>query len=141
MDPARTFDDRPIFDTGWSMQCLERIDLVVMHGRMTNDSFERFLAASLRSIDDRDDSERVALLHDVRDPVLVNGRWRRKLAAELKRREEKLALTRPAHAMISDSPLLRSALKVVHWTAPPKYPHTVVATAAEARAVAAAVAG
>ena len=116
--------DQATFDIGWCMQCVDNVDSMVLRGSMTEASFERFLAAvlHLQSIDERNDSERVSLLQEVRDPVLMNASWRHQLATELKRREQKLALTRPAHALVSDSMALRLALKTVYWIAPPR-PH------------------
>jgi hypothetical protein len=68
---------------------------------------------------------------EVAEPALMDSRWRRRMAAELKKRAAKLARTRPAYAMVTSSLVVRSALKVFHWAAPPPYPHTVVGSLRE----------
>jgi hypothetical protein len=68
---------------------------------------------------------------EARDPALMDSRWRKRLAESLRERRAKLARTRPAYAMVTTSLLVRSALTVIHWTAPPPYPHTVVSSVRE----------
>lgn len=121
-----------IFDSGWSFQRVDNVHTAFFHGRMTEASFERFYAVGMGSIDDVDDTERVAVLHEVRDPVLMNGRWRGKISRGLKERKAKLALTRCAYAMVTQSLVARVALKAMHWFAPPPYPYTIVSSVEEA---------
>jgi hypothetical protein len=130
MNTAPRLEADPVFDAGWCMQLLPSADLVVLYGRMTSASFERFFEASLRSIDEYD-GERIGIVHDVRDPQMIEAHRRNRFGKALKAREEQLARTR-AHVMIAGSPLLRSSLKVMQWIAPPKHPHAVTSSVPEA---------
>jgi hypothetical protein len=99
---------------------------------MTEASFEHFLAEACRSIDECADDTHVAMFLEVREPALMDGRWRKRMANELKARAQKLARTRSAYAMVTSSLVVRSALRVMHWAAPPPYPHTVVGSVEQA---------
>lgn len=132
MNPARLSTATGIEDSGWYRDRIGSVDIAFVHGTMTDASFEHFLAEVCRSIDECPDDARVAMFLEVREPALMDGRWRKRMAKELKDRAYKLALTRPAYAMVTSSLVVRSALKVMHWAAPPPYPHTVVGTVQEA---------
>lgn len=131
MNPARHTQTSGIIDTGWYRDRIDSVDVVFVHGKMTEHSFDHFLAEACRSIDECKEDERVAMFLEARDPALMDSRWRKRLADSLKARRAKLARTRPAYAMVTPSLLVRSALTVVHWTAPPPYPHIVVTSLAE----------
>jgi len=131
VNPARHTQTSGVIDIGWYRDRIGSVDVVLVHGKMTEGSFDHFLAEACRSIDECRDDERVAMFLEARDPALMDGRWRKRLADALKARHAKLAQTRPAYAMVTPSLLVRSALTVVHWTAPPPYPHVVVSSLAE----------
>lgn len=131
MNPARHTETIGTIDTGWYRDRIGGVDVAFVYGKMTEPSFDHFLAEACRSIDECHDDERVAMFLEARDPALMDSRWRKRLADALKARREKLARTRPAYAMVTPSLLVRSALTVVHWTAPPPYPHIVVSSLAE----------
>ena len=119
-------------DSGWYRDRIHNVDIAFVHGTMTEASFGHFLAEACRSIDECPDDGRVAMFLEVVEPALMDSRWRKRLAQALKERAGKLALTRPAYAMVTSSLVVRCALKVMHWVAPPPYPNTVVGTAREA---------
>jgi len=131
MNPARGIVASGVADTGWYRDRIGNVDVAYVHGTMTEASFEHFLAEVCRSIDECSDDERLAMFVEAQEPALMDSRWRKRMAAALKQREAKLARTRSAYAMVTPSLMVRSALKVVHWAAPPPYPHTVVATLEE----------
>jgi hypothetical protein len=131
MNPARGVAASGVADTGWYRDRIGMVDVAYVHGKMSEASFEHFLAEACRSIDECRDDERVALLLEVLEPALMDSRWRKRMASALKERVDKLARTRPAYAMVTPSLVVRTALKVVHWAAPPPYPHTVVGSLQE----------
>jgi hypothetical protein len=131
MNPARSTHASGVTDTGWYRDRIGMVDIAFVHGKMTEQSFDHFLAEACRSIDECADDERVALFLEARSPALADSRWRKRLADALKLRAGKLARTRPAYAMVTPSLLVRSALTVVHWAAPPPYPHAVVGSVQE----------
>lgn len=132
MNPARSSTATAVEDSGWYRDRIGSVDIAFVHGTMTEASFEHFLAEACRSIDECPDDTRVAMFLEVREPALMDGRWRKRLAKELKLRAHKLARTRSAYAMVTSSLVVRSALRVMHWAAPPPYPHTVVGSIEEA---------
>jgi hypothetical protein len=132
MNPARLTTATGIEDKGWYRDRIGSVDIAFVHGHMTEASFEHFLSEACRSIDECPDDVQIAMFLEVREPALMDGRWRKRMAQALKERARKLALTRPAYAMVTSSLVVRSALRVLHWAAPPPYPHTVVATVQEA---------
>ena len=131
MIPARSVEAGSVVDTGWYRARIGCVDVVFVHGKMTEESFEHFLDEACRSIDDCGEDEQIPIFMEVSEPVLMDSRWRRRVAAALKERAEKLVRTRPAYAMVTSSLVVRSALNVIHWVAPPPYPHTVVGSVAE----------
>jgi len=132
MNPARSTTATAVEDRGWYRDRIGSVDIAFVHGSMTEASFEHFLAEACRSIDECPDDAPVAMFLEVLEPALMDGRWRKRLAKELKDRTEKLARTRSAYAMVTSSLVVRSSLRVLQWAAPPPYPHTVVATVQEA---------
>jgi len=138
MNPARNIVGSGMSDAGWyrdrigiSSVTKSSLDVAYVHGRMTEQSFEHFLAEACRSIDECRDDEQIAMFLEVREPALMDSRWRKRMAQALKARADKLARTRPAYAMVTPSLVVRSALTVLHWMAPPPYPHTVVGSLEE----------
>ena len=125
MNPAWGVATGAVSDTGWYRDRIGNVDVAYVHGKMTEQSFEHFLAEACRSIDECGDAEQLAMFVEAVAPVLMDSRWRTRLAASLKQRAEKLARTRPAYAMVTPSFVVRSALKVLHWAAPPPYPHII----------------
>lgn len=107
------------------------VEIAYVHGSMTDKSFEHFLAEACRSIDECGDDERVVLFLEVLEPALMDSRWRKRMVSALKERAEKLARTRPAYAMVTPSLIVRTALTVVQWAAPPPYPYVVVGSLEE----------
>lgn len=132
MNPARSTTVTAVEDIGWYRDRIGSVDIAFVHSSMTEASFEHFLAEALRSIDECPDDARVAMFLEVLEPALMDGRWRKRLANELKVRAAKLSRTRSAYAMVTSSLVVRSALRVLHWAAPPPYPHAVVGTVREA---------
>jgi hypothetical protein len=132
MNPARSSTATGVKDSGWYRDRIGSVDIALVHGTMTEASFEHFLSEACRSIDECPDDARIAMFLEVTEPALMDGRWRKRMAQSLKERAEKLARTRPAYAMVTSSLVVRSALRVMHWAAPPPYPHTVVGSAQEA---------
>lgn len=120
-----------ISDTGWYRDRIGMVEVAFVHGKMTEESFAHFLAEACRSIDECSDDDRVAMFLEVVEPALMDSRWRKRMALALKERREKLSRTRPAYAMVTPSVVVRSALKVLHWAAPPPYPHTIVGSIEE----------
>lgn len=131
MNPARNISDSGVEDTGWYRDRIDSVEIAFVYDGMTDASFEHFLEEACRSIDECTDDDRVALFLEVREPALMNSTWRKRLARALKERAHKLAQIRPAYAMVTSSLVVRSALKVLHWVAPPPYPVTVVASIEE----------
>jgi hypothetical protein len=131
MNPARGITATGVADTGWYRDRIDTVDVAYVHGKMTEASFEHFLKEACRSIDECADDEQVAMFLEVAEPALMDSRWRKRMASALKERAEKLRRTRPAYAMVTSSLVVRSALKVFHWAAPPPYPHTVVGSIEE----------
>lgn len=131
MNPARDIAATGVADTGWYRDRIGNVDVAYVYGKMTEDSFAHFLAEACRSIDECAENEQLAMFLEVLEPVLMDSRWRKRMATALKERAEKLRRTRPAYAMVTPSLIVRSALKVVHWAAPPPYPHTVVESVPE----------
>lgn len=132
MNPARGAVSAGIVDTGWYRDRIESVDVAYVHGKMTERSFEHFLQEACRSIDECAEDDRISMFLEVRDPALIDSRWRKRLAGALKARADKLARTRPAYAMVTPSVVVRSALAVLHWAAPPPYPHLVTGALDEA---------
>ena len=132
MNPARSSTATGVQDSGWYRDRIGSVDIALVHGTMTESSFEHFLDEACRSIDECPDDARIAMFLEVTEPALMDGRWRKRMAESLKVRADKLARTRPAYAMVTSSLVVRSALRVMHWAAPPPYPHTVVGSAREA---------
>jgi hypothetical protein len=131
MNPARGIAATGVADTGWYRDRIGSVDVAFVYDSMTEASFDHFLAEVCRSIDECADDERVAMFLEVRDPALMDSRWRKRMADALKARAQKLGRTRPAYAMVTSSIMVRSALKVMHWAAPPPYPHSVVGSIQE----------
>lgn len=126
MNSARHISVSGLTDAGWYKDRIGCVDVTLVHSRMTEGSFEHFLEETCRSIDECLDDEQVPILIEAIEPALMDSRWRKRLAAALQERRDKLERTRPAYAMVTPSLVVRSALKVVHWASPPPYPHTVV---------------
>lgn len=131
MNPARGIVSTGVADIGWYRDRIGIVDVAFVYDAMTQSSFAHFLAEACRSIDECADDERIAMFLEVREPAVMDSRWRKQMAKALKDRAHKLALTRPAYAMVTPSLVVRSALKVMHWAAPPPYPHAVVGTVEE----------
>ena len=131
MNPARSLYVGGVVDTGWYRARIGNVDILYVHGRMTDASFEHFVDAARRSIDECGDDEQIAMFMEVLQPVMMDSRWRKRMAGMLKERAEKLRRTRPAYVMVTPSLVVRSALTVIHWAAPPPYPHTVVSSLEE----------
>ena len=131
MNPARGIVATGVADTGWYRDRIGNVDVAYVHGKMTESSFAHFLAEACRSIDECGDDERVALFLEVLEPAIMDSRWRKRMASAFKERAEKLRRTRPAYSMVTPSLVVRSALKVVQWAAPPPYPYTVVSSIEE----------
>jgi hypothetical protein len=131
MNPARGIAASGVADTGWYRDRIGSVDFAYVHGRMTEASFEHFLAEACRSIDECGDDERIAMFLEVLEPALMDSRWRKRMAEALKQRAAKLARTRPAYVMVTPSLVVRTALKVVQWAAPPPHPHSVVSSLEE----------
>lgn len=113
-------------DTGWYRDRIGCVEVLYVHGKLTEASFEHFLVEVCRSIDECPDDDKVALFIEAAQPALMDSRWRTRLAEALKLRADKLRRTRAAYAMVTPSLMVRSALKVVHWVAPPPYPYAIV---------------
>jgi hypothetical protein len=131
MNPARGIEICGVADTGWYKDRIGCVDVTYVHGKLTEASFDHFLAETCRSIDECPDDEQVPILIEAQEPALMDSRWRRRLATALRERADKLRRTRPAYAMVTPSLAVRSALKVVHWASPPPYPFAVVSSLEE----------
>lgn len=131
MNPATDIQLTGVMDAGWYRDRIGNVDVVLVYDQMSEPSFDHFLALACRSIDDCPVGEQVAMFLEARTPALMDSRWRKRLAEALHARREQLALTRPAYAMVTPSLLVRSALTVIHWAAPPPYPHTIVGSVDE----------
>lgn len=128
MNPARGVDITGAYDTGWYRDRVGVVDVVFVHGKMSEESFEHFLAVACRTLDELADDAIMPTLMDVREPALMDSRWRQRVTRALQERREKLARTCPAFAMVTPSLVVRAALKVMYWAEPPPHPHTVVAS-------------
>jgi hypothetical protein len=105
--------------------------IVYMDGRVTDASFDAYVAALVTDIDGRDPAARVGVVYHVPQPSALSSARRRKLGDALKSREAKLALTTLAYAMVTPSTVVRSGLRMLFWLAPPPYPNAIVATPSE----------
>ena len=105
--------------------------VVYMDGRVTDASFDAYLAALVGDIDGRDESARIGVLYHVPEPSALSSARRRKLGNALKAREAKLARATLAYAMATPSAVVRNGLRMLFWLAPPPYPNAVVATPTE----------
>jgi len=117
---------------GWMLDYLGDVQLVFMDGRVTDASFEAYLATVCNEIDEREEGRRVGIVYHVPQPSALSSQRRRRLGEELKAREEKLRRTTLAYAMATPSAVVRSGLRMLFWLAPPPYPNTVVATPLQA---------
>lgn len=115
-------------DLGWMLDYLGNTQVVYMDGRVTDASFDRYMAALVSEIDDRPDSARVGVMYHVPQPSALSSARRRRLGEALKAREAKLARTTLAYAMSTPSAVVRSGLRMLFWLAPPPYPNAVVAS-------------
>lgn len=131
MNPARGIATSGVSDTGWYRDHIGVVEVAYVYGKMTEASFEHFLAEACRTIDECADDEKIPLLLEVREPALMDSRWRKRMAEALKARADKLARARPAYAMVTSSLVVRTALKVMQWASPPPYPHTAVGSVEE----------
>lgn len=131
MNPARGIVANGISDMGWYRDRIGTVEIAYVHDKMSEASFEHFLSEACRAIDECGEDERLAMFLEVREPALMDSRWRKRMAAALKERAAKLARTRPAYVMVTGSLVARSALKVIHWASPPPYPHAVVSSVEE----------
>jgi hypothetical protein len=106
--------------------------VVYMDGRVTDASFDAYVRAVRRDIDERPDSARVGVVYHVPQPSALSSARRRKLGEALKAGEAKLARTTLAYAMATPSAVVRSGLRMLFWLAPPPYPNAIVASPHEA---------
>lgn len=129
MSPETVDAEQPLATgTGWMLDYLGDVQLVYMDGRVTDASFEAYLATVCNEIDERDEARRVGVVYHVPQPSAMSSQRRRRLGEELKSREDKLARTTLAYAMATPSAVVRSGLRMLFWLAPPPYPNAVVAT-------------
>jgi hypothetical protein len=108
------------------------VQVVYMDGRVTDASFDAYVAVTRKEIDERPESERVGVVYYVPQPSALSSARRRKLGEVLKAREDKLGRTTLAYAMATPSLTVRAGLRMLFWLAPPPYPNAVVATPLEA---------
>lgn len=118
-------------DANWHMDRIGAVVTVRFFGKLTDASFDRYLAALCRSIDQRADDERWGMLVDAPQAVIVESAWRRRLAAALHERRGILSRTCAAYAIATPSLAVRSILRVVFWMAPPPYPAYVASSTEE----------
>ena len=102
--------------------------VVYMDGRVTDASFDNYMRALIRDIDERAEPAKIGVVYHVPQPSALSSARRRKLGEALKAREAKLARTTLAYAMATPSAVVRSGLRMLFWLAPPPYPNAVVAT-------------
>lgn len=126
-EPATTPAGRYI-DVGWFMDYIGSVQIVYMDGRVTDDSFNRYMTAFCDEIDYRPDDASIAVFYHLPTPSAVDSGRRAKLASALKEREAKLAATSDAFVMVTSSPIVRYALKAMFWIAPPPYHNDVTST-------------
>lgn len=124
--------DQGIVDADWYLDRIGSVVTVRFFRKLTEASFDRFLAALCRSIDERSEDERWCMLVDAPQAVIVRSSWRKRLAAALDERKGILARTCMAYAIATPSLMVRSILKVVFWMAPPPYPVHIAGSVAEA---------
>jgi len=118
---------------GWMLDYVGGVQVVYMDGRVTDASFDAYVAAMRTEIDNRpEDAQRLGVVYHVPQPSALSSARRRKLGEALKVREEKLARTTLAYAMATPSLTVRAGLRMLFWLAPPPYPNAVVATTLEA---------
>jgi hypothetical protein len=117
---------------GWMLDYAGGVQVVYMDGRVTDASFDAYLAALRKEIDERPDNQRLGIVYHVPQPSALSSARRRKLGEVLKDREAKLARTTLAYAMATPSVAVRAGLRMLFWLAPPPYPNAVVASTREA---------
>jgi hypothetical protein len=135
MSPETVSVDRGPFAVGigWMLDYVGGVQVVYMDGRVTDASFDAYVAAMRMEIDNRpEDAQRLGVVYHVPQPSALSSARRRKLGEALKVREEKLARTTLAYAMATPSLTVRAGLRMLFWLAPPPYPNAVVATTLEA---------
>jgi hypothetical protein len=117
---------------GWMLDYTSGIQVVYMDGRVTDASFDAYVAVLRSEIDQRNTPERLGVVYHVPQPSALSSARRRKLGEALKAYEERLARNTLAYAMATPSAAVRAGLRMVFWLAPPPYPNAVVATPLEA---------
>lgn len=117
---------------GWMLDYAGGVQVVYMDGRVTDASFDAYVAAMRKEIDERPESACLGVVYHVPQPSALSSARRRKLGEALKAREAKLARTTLAYAMATPSLTVRAGLRMLFWLAPPPYPNAVVASTLEA---------
>lgn len=123
-----------VFDqgAGWFMGYAGPLELVYMDDRLTDASFDRYVAALARDIDARSLNANVAIYYHVTAPELISSRRRQQIGSVLAARKEKTAVCTAGYAAYTPTMIGRGVLTAVFWLAPPPYPHKVCANADEA---------
>jgi hypothetical protein len=118
-------------DRGWFMARLDRVVAAYMDERVVAASFDRYLAALAQDIDSADETEQRAVLYETPNPGAVSADQRKKLAALLAARTDKLARVTAGYTLVTPSAIARGVVTAVFWLAPPPYEYSIVATIPE----------
>lgn len=128
MSVALSLEETALTDRGWFLVYLGDIQVVYMDGRVDDESFTRYARTIEAVADGRPADARVAVVYHVPESSELSAKRRAMIGKVLKSREEHLARTTTAFALATESVLVRGALRVTFWIAPPAYPIAVVPT-------------
>lgn len=123
----QTFDEAD----GWFLGHVGRVQLFYMDQRVTDPSFDRYVAALAREIDSRSEARDHCVYYHLLAPQIMTSTRRKMVADVLSPRQDKLKRTTAAYAATTPSMIGRGVMTAIFWLASSPYPHKVVNTTQE----------
>lgn len=117
-----------VVDRGWFLDWIGDTQVVYMDGRVTDESYARYLATVGANLRGLTGEERQSFLYHVPEPSTITHERRVKLGALLDAHADVIARVTVAFVMATPSTMVRLSLRMLFWMAPPRYPNRVVAT-------------
>lgn len=122
--------ERVVSGDGWFMANRGPLNLVYLEGETSPRSFQAYLEALARDIDEWPGHEARSVCYWQTGGVAsLDPTSRRALSDVLDSRRDKLRRITRGYAFVTESTVARGILVAVFWLAPPPYPHTVESTA------------
>jgi len=104
------------------------VQVVYIDGRVSDESYARYVEALAHEIDTRDETRRKSVLYHAPQPAVVTNKRRTMVAEVLQARRDKLSIATSGYVLATPSAFVRGSVRIVFMLAPPPYPHAVVST-------------